>query len=762
MNRHFFPVLMSGVKAKPYRFATNRTHTPFAGVAVIAGQEYQASSCRFWTPDYAQTDFLVCIPNYYTPTSSSPPWEVALDATRVIQGVTLQVGSTLYPMVTLLDGATSHTFSTDPYVWYRAQNANIPANTAVDVIVCDYTPTGLRRPASYDPTLGKYGDGYSNGSTTQAAYLTSGNVPAPGGSGPTNTGPCAIVARGAPSSLPVPLVVGMSITDGTETNAFNQLGARANAGYVSAGFDDATPGVGRFPFGMFAVGATGWQSLTSTNFAIRKQLLADVGYPFNVIYCEYGQNDTDAGLGILLARANAGWAFLKTLGTPARRVVQGGINPLTSDATNNLWTLPSATTTSTNNTAPSGVRWQYQDYCGGTSPYSSLPPNVDAYLNLTSYFVDAILTDRWITMGRNSVLAANVSSGNVISVTGTPPIAGDDIVIGAGAAGAIERNVGSVTGSGPYTVTFTAGEPPISTSFLSGAAVKATATPEGIHPSGALHAQIAAGIVAAKSAGLFSGASSSPIVPVVVQPSSIPNLVAWFEPGKGGMFQSNAGITPAVANGDLIGLLPDNSSSAFTITSLANDATRPILRGVGSKPYAEFTKGNSNILTRAAALGAYAAGQATWMAALASTDGAVNNYFGGDGDSASGNSIYNIFNMLNATDTGGFIRNNAAATVFANGTILYTNAFPTNSSIIIYTVVDNGSTLTVYINGTVGLSISYTRSGSLTQNRFGLGGLYRTSPSLFMSMNLYCATFYNRALTPTEVVNLTAYMNQLF
>lgn len=756
-TRVLFPI--GGVDNQPYRFATNRTHTPFAAPAVTAGHEYQASSNRFYTPNYAQNDFLVCVPNYYTPTSSTGPWEIALDAGRVIEGVTIQVGSTLYPMVAITDGQTSHTFTTDPYVWYRAQSATVAANTAIDVIVADYVPTGLRRPASYNPTQGKYGGGYVNGATTQAAYLTTGNVPAPPGAGPTNTGPCAIVAKGALPLQPVPLVVGMSITDGTATNAYNQLGPRANAGYVAAGFDDDTPGVGRFAFGMFAVGATGWQSLTSTNFAIRKQLLADVGYPFNVIYGEYGQNDTDAGFGILFQRANTGLAFVKTLGTPARRVVWGGINPLTSDATTNLWTLPSATTVSTNNATPNGVRWQYQAYMGGTSPYSSIPANEDAYLNLTSYFVDPTLTDRWTTMGRDGTLAADVSSGAVILVNGTCPIAGDDIVIGAGAAGAIIRNVGLVTGSSPCTVTFSADQAAISTSFLTGRAVKATGTPDGIHPAGTLHAQISQGIIAAKSAGLFYPLpSAAPIVPVPVQPSSVPDLVGWYKPSAGGMFQSNAGTTPAVANGDLVGLLPDQSSNGFTLTSIADNATRPVLQGVGTNPHLSYVVANSNILVRNAAIGGYAAGGATWIACMSLTAGAVNQYFAGERNSASGNALYNIFNALNTTDTSAFIRNNAAATIFTNGTVVSTNAFPTPSTVVVYASVDNGSSITPYVNGTVGVAKNYTRSGVLTLNRFGLGGLYAATPGSYMGMDLYEATLYNRALTSTEVVNLTAYM----
>lgn len=248
-----------------------------------------------------------------------------------------------------------------------------------------------------------------------------------------------------------------------------------------------------------------------------------------------------------------------------------------------------------------------------------------------------------------------------------------------------------------------------------------------------------------------------PIERVSFNPALIPNLVAWFETSKGGMFQSNTGITPAVINGDSVGYLPDWSGRNFIVTSLANDTTRPVLGGVGVNPFITFNKASSQILVRASALGSYAAGGSSWFVCIASSAGVSNNYLGGEGDSGSGNSIYALFNMLNATDTSALIRNNANVTLFANGTTVATNVFPTPSTIVVYGVIDNGSSLTPWVNGVAGAASSYTRSGTLTQNRFGLGGLYRTTPSLYMSMDFYGAAIYNRAITATEAANLSAY-----
>lgn len=45
-----------------------------------------------------------------------------------------------------------------------------------------------------------------------------------------------------------------------------------------------------------------------------------------------------------------------------------------------------------------------------------------------------------------------------------------------------------------------------------------------------------------------------------------------------GAFQSNAGTTPAVADGDVVGYLTDQSASADPLKSAANDTTRPIVK----------------------------------------------------------------------------------------------------------------------------------------------------------------------------------------
>jgi hypothetical protein len=180
-----------------------------------------------------------------------------------------------------------------------------------------------------------------------------------------------------------------------------------------------------------------------------------------------------------------------------KKIIQTFVNPLTADVSNDKWSTTTNQTTVASNAFPSGERWAMVAFIKTT------PAPIDAYIDVTPYWVTG--GDKWLPPGRNSVLAANVSSGQVISVTGTPPRVGDDIVIGAGSGSPapIVRNVGSVTGTGPFTVTFTFAEPAVTGSFLAGAAVKAAASLDGIHPCTCMHQDASAAIIAAKVAGMF-------------------------------------------------------------------------------------------------------------------------------------------------------------------------------------------------------------------------------------------------------------------
>jgi hypothetical protein len=148
-----------------------------------------------------------------------------------------------------------------------------------------------------------------------------------------------------------------------------------NGGYIPHGLDDNTPGFGIFAHGQFSVGATNFDSITPTQFAFRRQLLKDVGFPFTTILCEHFNNNVGGGLSNFEGPAEAAWVYLKTMGR--KKLIQTFCNPLTADASNDLWTTTTNQTTAAANTYLTGERW------GMVAYIKTLPPNVDAYVDVT-------------------------------------------------------------------------------------------------------------------------------------------------------------------------------------------------------------------------------------------------------------------------------------------------------------------------------------------------------------------------------------------
>lgn len=253
---------------------------------------------------------------------------------------------------------------------------------------------------------------------------------------------------------------------------------------------------------------------------------------------------------------------------------------------------------------------------------------------------------------------------------------------------------------------------------------------------------------------------NSPAAVGAFTPASLsPNL--WVEPGKGGLFQSNAGTTAAVANADVVGFCPDQSTNIFTLTSAANDTTRPTLQGVGVFPYLSFD-GTNDMLQRTAAIGAYAAGAASWFCTLRSNSSAVSALLAGEGDSTSANSIYALIgdNTATASSASGLIRNTIPTTLLSSVTVLQTGVF--NASDHVYGVIDDGVNVTPYLDGVAGTPFAYSaRAGSLVQDRFALGALLRTSASSFWAGRIYGFVALNRTINSTERGNLTTYLGNL-
>jgi hypothetical protein len=246
-------------------------------------------------------------------------------------------------------------------------------------------------------------------------------------------------------------------------------------------------------------------------------------------------------------------------------------------------------------------------------------------------------------------------------------------------------------------------------------------------------------------------------------PASLsPNL--WVEPGRGGLFQSNAGTTAATIDTNPVGYLPDLSGNTFTLTSVADDTTRPTLQGVGSFPYLSFD-GSNDILRRTAALDGWNANAATWCFTLRSNSNAVNTCVAGNGRSSSSSPVYSLIYASTATaaNMSAWFRDDSAATpTGAPNQVTPINANVYNGSDHVVLVIDTGSAIQVYIDGVLGTGIaSYSHTNTITLDRFAIGGLLRTTAGQFWAGRIYGGVIVNRALDATERGNLTTYMGNL-
>lgn len=253
--------------------------------------------------------------------------------------------------------------------------------------------------------------------------------------------------------------------------------------------------------------------------------------------------------------------------------------------------------------------------------------------------------------------------------------------------------------------------------------------------------------------------SSSPSLDNGWTPAAL-RPAAWFEAGKSRKFQSSAGTTASVSDSDVIGFIGDLSGNFFDMTSAADDTTRPTLQGTATYPYISFD-GSNDILRRTSAVNSYAAGSCSIFVALRSNAHLTSTFVFGEGDSASNNSVYGIIAASSAAASTGtaLIRNSANTALHANSTAVQTNAF--DSSDRVYGIVDDGAGLTPYLDGVSGTASAYTRSGTLTQDRTGFGGLQRAAASSWWAGRVYGLVVINRAISSIEALKLTNYMGKL-
>jgi hypothetical protein len=111
-----------------------------------------------------------------------------------------------------------------------------------------------------------------------------------------------------------------------------------------------------------------------------------------------------------------------------------------------------------------------------------------------------------------------------------------------------------------------------------------------------------------------------------------------------------------------------------------------------------------------------------------------------------------------ATSAAPFIRNDTPTEIInaQDNQTLAANAFDNADHVL--GVTDSGSSLQGYLDGVAGTARSYTRSGTLTLDRFALFALLRTSAGSFFAGRVYAVVVVNRVIDTGERAALTTYL----
>lgn len=258
-------------------------------------------------------------------------------------------------------------------------------------------------------------------------------------------------------------------------------------------------------------------------------------------------------------------------------------------------------------------------------------------------------------------------------------------------------------------------------------------------------------------AGTFPAAGGGAFTPASLSPA------LWIEAATSSLFQSNAGTTAATANSDPVGFVTDKSGNAFHLTSLADDTTRPLLQGVGTHPYLDFD-GTNDLLQRASSLGMYNAGSCSIFVAVKANPATAAGLYLVSESANAGDPIVGYMEAKNSapqTTATLFLRNNASVTLTGAAQGNITQALAFNNTDRVYGVIDDGSTITPYLDGVTGTGGSYTRTGTFTPTRFNLGALNRTTITAYITARVYALVVVNRVIDSTERANLTTYLGNL-
>lgn len=235
------------------------------------------------------------------------------------------------------------------------------------------------------------------------------------------------------------------------------------------------------------------------------------------------------------------------------------------------------------------------------------------------------------------------------------------------------------------------------------------------------------------------------------------DLLAWFDADDlATLFQSNAGTTAVTSDGDVVGAWTDKAGNV-SVSSPADDGTRPVWHTSGGLDWVD-SDGTDDVLRALSSAGVYAAGAATIAAGLRGNPALGSEVLFSEASSASDNPYYRVLARSSAPLTTATIniRRDGATTLLTQNSSAVALAFNDTDRVLMFR--DDGAIMRAFLNGSFADSDAYTRSGTMTVNRFGLFALVRASNSAYWRGRLYSFVIVGRPLTVRERVALQSYV----
>lgn len=205
----------------------------------------------------------------------------------------------------------------------------------------------------------------------------------------------------------------------------------------------------------------------------------------------------------------------------------------------------------------------------------------------------------------------------------------------------------------------------------------------------------------------------------------------------------------AAAVSDPVGYLEDVNGVKAAVTNTGS--ARPLLAKDGDGAWYVDFNGSSQILFNAAPW-TYAAGTVTAIL-VATVNAAIDKRPFGERSTSSTSPVYSPLqvHVTDAAKSSAFIRNDAnVTTLFNNATILPSDAWTGTRNVFV--AIDAGNAIGHIKNDSAGASTtSYTRSGTLTLNRFAIGGLVGGSIS-YTDIHVYGLFIVKGTLSAADLV----------